>query len=476
MVDATLRPDLDGPTASVVCEDFAGRQINLANRQIRANNFSAALRVLQTAAENCDIPRVRNKIEDTLSRWYRSFGSRASTGQISQFLRVVENQSYLPDGARTRFRSTISGDLASSVTSAFENKNYRDATVYCRNFPSLTKQSFTLYYYCGEAARQVRAYGAAASRYRWMLDNWSTDQNALSWDTAAERLTKLYLVQTNFEQAFSLSKRLATRDAQPETIMTAVMAARGRMLEPIARVGNQLLDGVTAGPAMSYAKTSFPRIRFPEYVESIYTVTGALSADVAFYGADDARLPSSSLVETASGTVSLLSSDDGKRAWLISPIDTGYLLVQYDRATVPEENVILESLLSNIQDESEWQALYDYEFRSAYPGTGSSVATLLGAAYLAGDNVEAFNNVIDGLSVIEYYAVQNQSGEVITSRSFERGQIDYTDSEWSKTSKTPALYHHQVTQNGTPLREVVWPLYDDKQWSGVVRVGITSEN
>jgi len=38
------------------------------------------------------------------------------------------------------------------------------------------------------------------------------------------------------------------------------------------------------------------------------------------------------------------------------------------------------------------------------------------------------------------------------------------------------LYHYDVTKNGSPLREVVWPLYDGEQWKGVVRVGITSEN
>jgi hypothetical protein len=248
------------------------------------------------------------------------------------------------------------------------------------------------------------------------------------------------------------------------------------MLEPIARLGRTLLDGVTATRSMSYVKTSFPRIRFPEYVESVYTVSGDLNADIAFYGADDARLPSASLVESAAGNVSMMSAEDGGRAWLIAPIDTGYLLVQYSRDTVPEENVLLESVLSNIQEESEWKALYDYEFSSTYPATGSAVATLLGAAYLAGDTVASFDDGVDRLSALDFYAVQDQDGTIVASHAYQRAQIDYTDAEWSKTSKTPALYHHEVTKNGTPLREVVWPLYDDERWTGVVRVGITSEN
>jgi len=474
--DGASEPDLDGSIRAVACEDFAGRQINLANRQIRRDNYTAALRVLRTAAENCDIPRVRKKIEDTLEDLYGSFGGTPSTSEVRNFLEVVDQQSYLPSGSEARFRARVSGDMEAAIESSFENGDHGQVNEYCTAFPDFTDASFTQHFYCGESARRIRSYRSAASRYRRMLDGWSTDQNFVTWDTAAQRLTQLYLVQTDFDQAFGLSKRLATRDADPETIMTAVMAVRGRMLEPIARLGNRLLDGVTANRAMSYAKTSFPRIRFPDYVESVYTVTRDLEADVAFYGADDARLPSSELVRTASGTVSLLTAESSQRAWLISPIDTGFLLVQYNRNTVPEENVILESVLSDVQKESHWQALYDYEFTSAYPGTGSAVATLLGAAYLADDRVSSFNPIVDRLSVLDYYAVQNQNGEVTASHAFNRAQIDYTDSQWSETSKTPALYHYDVTKNGSPLREVVWPLYDGEQWKGVVRVGITSEN
>jgi hypothetical protein len=218
------------------------------------------------------------------------------------------------------------------------------------------------------------------------------------------------------------------------------------------------------------------RVRFPEYVESVYTVTNDLGADIAFYGADDARLPSSAAVSSTSGAVSLLTSEESGRSWLVTPITAGYLFVQFSQKTVAEENVILESLLSNIQDESEWKTLFEYEFTSSYPATGSAVATWIAGAQLAGLSLASYNGVFDQSSVLRYYGVQNADGGIIASHSYARGQIDYSDATWSKTSKTPALYHHEVTKNGTALREVVWPMYDDEQWSGVVRVGIISAN
>ena len=461
---------------SMRCEDFAGRQIRLANRQLRSDNYNAALRVLKTAAENCDIPEVREKIESVLSSWWNTLNRNGSPEQISAFLSTVRQQSYLPSGAESRFESRISGSLGTRIEEAFDNGSYATAHLLCRSFPSFTDQSFGQQYQCGESARQQGAHTTAASRYEWMVGNWTADQNNVSWNEAASRLRDLYLKVARFTDAFGLTKRIAARNTEPQTLLSAVTAVRASMLEPIVRMGNVLLQGMMSDQAVSHVKTSMSRVRFPEYVESVYTVTSDLGADIAFYGADDARLPSSSAVSSASGAVSLVTSENDGRAWLVTPITAGYLFVQFSQKTVAEENVILESLLSNIQDESEWKTLYEYEFTSTYPATGSAVATWIAGAQLAGRSVASYNDAFDQSRVLRYYGVQNADGEIIASHSFARGLIDYSDAVWRKTSSTPALYHHEVNKNDTTLREVVWPMYDDEQWSGVVRVGIISAN
>jgi hypothetical protein len=475
-VSADAAPPASDNPSGVQCEDFAGRQIRLADRQLRSNNYSAALKVLNTAAENCDIPEVRDKIESVLSSWWNTMNRNGSTGQISSFLSTVRQQSYLPSGAESRFVSRISGSLGTRIDEAFGNASYATAHQLCSSFPSFTGQSFDQQYKCGESARQQGADASAASRYEWLLENWTADQNQIVWTDAASRLSDLYMKLARFNDAYGLTKRIAARNTEPDVLMTAVTAVRASMLEPIVRMGNVLMKGMTSDQAVSHVKTSMSRVRFPEYVESVYTVTNDLGADIAFYGADDARLPSSAAVSSTSGAVSLLTSEESGRSWLVTPITAGYLFVQFSQKTVAEENVILESLLSNIQDESEWKTLFEYEFTSSYPATGSAVATWIAGAQLAGLSLASYNGVFDQSSVLRYYGVQNADGGIIASHSYARGQIDYSDATWSKTSKTPALYHHEVTKNGTALREVVWPMYDDEQWSGVVRVGIISAN
>lgn len=470
----TLRSRID--PVGTQCEDFAGRQIRLADRQIRRDNYNAALKVLNTAAKNCDIPEVRDKIESVLTTWWNTIHRTGSPDRLSSFMSTVQSQPYLPNGAEGRFAARLTQSLSDRIENAFAEDDYASAHRLCRPFASYTDTSFLQYYRCGESARQVGANATAASRYEWLLSNWDSEPSDVSWSDAASRLSDLYMKTARFDDAFGLTKRVAARDTEPGTLLRAVTAVRASMLEPIARVGHVLFQGMTPDRAVSYAKTGMSRVRFPQFVESVYTVTPDLGADIAFYGADDARLPSAAAVSSANGTISLLQSENARRAWIITPINAGYLFVQFSQKTVAEENVILESLLSDIQNESEWNALYDYEFTATYPATGSAVATLLGAAYLSQGSVNAYQSVFNQAPVLDYFGVQNEDGDIVAAHAYARDQMDYTDGEWSKTSQTPALYHHEVTKNDTPLREVVWPMYDDQQWSGVVRVGIISRN
>lgn len=464
------------PAAGERCEDFAERQIGLSSRQLRRDNYSAALRVLNTAARNCDIPVVRERIEDVLEAWYRSIRQRGATDEILGFIEIVNAQSYLPNGTESTLEARVASDIGNDLTEAFDASEFQRAYRLCRDFSSFVGGSFTQRFQCGESARQVRAYNTSIQRYEWLLDNWSSSQELVTWTDAARRLSKLYLITTRFDAAFGLSKRLASRDTKPDYLLAALTADRGRYLEPIVRMGNILFDGVTSDRTISHVKVNLGRVRFPSYVESIYTVTNDLGADIAFYGSDDARLPSASLVNTASGTVSLLTDPDNGRAWLITSVDAGYFIVQYSQKTVAEENVILESLLDDVQDESSWASLREFEFKTSYPATGSAVATLLGGAYLSGSSISTFDPVFQQTNVLKYYGLQDQDGTIVAAHNYSRSQIDYASDVWAKTSKTPALYHHEVSKNGTRLREVVWPTYNDEQWSGVVRVGISSTN
>jgi hypothetical protein len=155
-------------------------------------------------------------------------------------------------------------------------------------------------------------------------------------------------------------------------------------------------------------------------------------------------------------------------------VDGGYFVVQFNRETTPEENVILEGLVENVGDESQWEELYQHEFTSTYPATGSAVASLLGGSYVADESVSQYGSVFRTVNVLQYFCVQNGQGEIVDDYAFSRDQMQYGDGVWNRTSETPALFHHEVQMGSDAVREVVWPTYRNQDWAGVIRVGIAA--
>ena len=251
-------------------------------------------------------------------------------------------------------------------------------------------------------------------------------------------------------------------------------------MEPIIRAGQVLFDGATPERSVRHVQAEMERIGFPHYVESFYVITPSGMRGSALYGSSAIKMPSDADMERASSeSVSLLyaASDMASRAWMVAPVDgDGRLVFQFASDTVPDENVLLETLLENVQADDQWQALRSQQYSITATAMGSAVATLLGSAYLGGGSVERYDDVFDTLPSLAYYCVQNDSGDIIASHQFDRDAIGHSDQVWRQSSETPARYHHEVSVHGTPLREVVCPTYDGEQWRGVILIGITNEH
>jgi hypothetical protein len=308
-----------------------------------------------------------------------------------------------------------------------------------------------------------------------MVDNWTSNQSYLTRQDAFQRLKELYLITTRFDRGFEVAKRVAQNDPTPDNLLASLTAVRGRYLEPIARVAQQLFTGNPPQTARQHVAREMKSVKFPSYVESIYLMSTSGQAGSAFYGPDATAPPSASLIERDAGDVSLLlSTGETDRAWIVTRVDGQYFVLQFGQQTSPEENVILEGLLENAGDEERWTNLYNHEFTATYPATGSAVATLLGGAYLADASLAPYESIFDAMPVLQYFCIQNKQGGIVDSHAFSREQIQYDDGVWNRTSETPALFHHTVQRGEESLREVVWPTYEGETWSGVVRVGISN--
>lgn len=467
------------PVFAQNCKDFADRQIQLADRLMAQGKYAEAIRVLNVAVDDCDIASVREKIASAVDQWSRHVQRRGSASMLSEFIQLVSSsQSNVPSSKRGRVDRQLVGNATRLLRATVEREDYSRAHRYCRAYSRYTDRTFEQNYYCATASENAKEYTDAVASYEWLLNNWEDDQSFIQWDETATTLNVLYLRTTRFDRSFELSKRLTIRTGTPQPLLMALLAMRGRLLEPIVRTGRVLFDGVTADRELRHVREEMARVKFPEYVESVYLMTGAQTMDAAFYGADLAQMPRAEQIETTDGSASLVQSNANgiRRAWLVAPVDAGHFVVQFTQETVSEENVLLEGIIENVQDDAKWQTLRDHQNESTNAAAGSAVATVLGASYLGTSTpLRAYNDVFDTLSVLRYYCVQNDTGEIVSSHQFQRGALGYSDEVWRQSSKTPALYHHELTLQDTPVYEVVWPTYDGDQWTGVIRIGITNK-
>jgi hypothetical protein len=462
--------------AAQSCADFAERQIALSEKQIDRNRFSGALRVMNVALENgCRTPDVQNQVADILEAWYEAARASGSTEEMQTVIETVSSQSGLTNEDRSELQGRIRSAIESQITDAFQQEDYRRTYSLCRTYSDYSSRTFSLNYACGQSALEVGALSAGISRYEALLADWSSDQSALTRQEAYQELKELYLITARFDRGFETAKRVAQRDGTPENLLASLTAVRGRYLEPIARVAQVFFDGNVAEAARSHVRREFSSVNFPEYVQGIYVMDGNGSPEYAFFGESAVTAPGPELLDRTAGDVSLLlSTGSADRAWLLSRVDGGYFVVQFNRETTPEENVILEGLVENVGDESQWEELYQHEFTSTYPATGSAVASLLGGSYVADESVSQYGSVFRTVNVLQYFCVQNGQGEIVDDYAFSRDQMQYDDGVWNRTSETPALFHHEVQMGSDAVREVVWPTYRNQDWAGVIRVGIAA--
>lgn len=455
------------------CEDFANRQIKLAEQQLQQSNYSRALKVLNSTAENCNIEPVREKIVEVLGEWYGAIRGQGSAA-LQRFLNILSNQPHVSAATKSQFRRRIGARIRLLIEREFSGDNFQATYRLCRSYPSFVSENFEAEYYCGTAAEELGAQGAAMESYQWLVQNWSDDQSLATWREIASPLEELYFLNGRFQDAYRLARQRARRDPSPEAILSSLVSIRGKFLSPVLQAGMVFYGNQPSQTALSHVGDEMQRVNFPKYVSAFYILDSEGSVQRGMYG-QEANQPSSSLLQEATGPVSLLQSpENSSRAWLVSSLDERFLVLEFGVATTPEENARLETVYENIEDDEKWNRLYDLESTETTPATGSGVGTLLSGASLDGQNLASYHEIFDASSLLTYYCIQDGNGEIDESYNFDRSNLAYGDDEWSRTSNTPALYHHLVKYSGQSVREVVWPKFVDEEWTGVVRIGLLS--
>lgn len=470
---ATASPfSVEGATSTQQCEDMANRQIRLADQQLGQNSFQRALRVLNRTAENCDIPVVREKIVEVLEQWYGFIQRYGEASNIRQFNSAISNQQYISSSQRDQFSARVDAQVEGLIRQRFQNEDHQSAHRTCQSFSQFVGDSFEMNYYCGTSARSIGAWSTALSSYEWMWEHWSGNQSLIEREELATALKELYFGSAQFQKAYEFFQEWTLQEPTPEHLLSSLTSIRGDFLEPLVHLGAIFFEVQSSSSTEEYISKEMARVNFPSFIQAFYIVSESGEVGPILYGEEgDVSSPSPSRLRQTPGGTSLLESSNS-HMWMVHPSSNGYLALQFTRSTSPDENVRLEALHEDVQNEEAWQRLYSFEFTETYPAIGSAVATLVGGAYLEDMSMNSIQNIFDAKPSLRYYCLQNDSGDIVASHSFSRSNLGYGEGGWVRTSNTPALFHHSVEYNGASIREVIWPRYIDKEWTGVARVGI----
>lgn len=455
-----------------LCEDFAQRQVSLADRLSQKANYTRALKVLNSTIENCDQEFVREKLFEVFNQWFDTVSTQGSPSALRQFKNALSRQAHLTSAQEARLDRQIQSQVRSLIASEYRGEDFDAAYQLCRAYPSYTDENFETKYYCGVSAEEVGASGVAMNSYAWLIQNWQSNQSVANWKETADKLERLYLLNGRFAEAHRLTRRLVVRDPSPSGILSSLISLRGSFLSPLMRVGATFYENQPSESALSHVHEEMQRVNFPKYVNAFYVLASDGTVQRGMYGSE-ANEPSSTLLEEATGRVSLLRAQNSSNlSWLVSPIGSRFLILEFGTATTEEESVRLENIHQNVDSEEQWKKLHDLEFRETSPASGSAIGTLLSGALMSGQGFNTYDAIFDDSPILSYYCIQNDSDGIEESYNFNRSNLGYGEDEWKRTSSTPALYHHSITYGGHPVREVVWPKFVDDQWAGVIRVGL----
>lgn len=457
--------------SSSSCEDFAQRQIKLAEGLLQKSNYTRAIKVLNSTAQNCDIEEVREKIVEAFEEWYNVVQGQGQSA-FQRFMNVLSSQSYVSSAQKARFERRATSYVLSLLKEEYGGGNFRSTYRLCRSYSDFVNENFVAEYYCGTSAKELGAKRAMVNSYEWLIQNWNGDQSLATWTDIAGTLEEHYFLNGRFEDAYALARKRARRDPSPESVLSSVISIRGQFTAPLLRAGSIFYRNQPSQSALSHVRSSLKRINFPKYVKAFYTLKPNGKVERGMYG-NEANQPDGSLLEKVEGTISLLQSTGDSMAWLVSPLEERFLVLELGVATTPEESVRLETIYENIESDEQWKKLYSLTFTETAPAIGSAVGTFISSSSIADQDLSSYRKIFDASSLLSYYCIQNDVGGVQESYNFDRESIGYEDTKWKETSKTRSLYHHSITYSGQSVREVVWPIYIQKNWNGVIRIGLT---
>jgi len=139
-----------------------------------------------------------------------------------------------------------------------------------------------------------------------------------------------------------------------------------------------------------------------------------------------------------------------------------------------KETVFIEGLNRDPINNLLWDQLSDYEKRvNVRFFSGFTTAFIESTFGMKGNTqFEKYLNALRETKDVIYLVIHKPDGSIDKNQAFNKNLTTITESDWQKSSKTPAFYLIEMKYNNSDVLDLSNPFFGSAGRAGTVRIGI----
>ena len=355
--------------------------------------------------------------------------------------------------------------LIRAINNDFKSDNFKSLQSNGSKYKKYFKDNFALRYKYGIACKSINLEIEALEEFEWLLNNWQ-QQSFIKWETALDIANQLYIETLNFYKSINLSRRLFTEQKNDKYLNSYLLSIHLFNCDIIAQTYSLAFKQVK----LNLLKNEIP-VSFPGFVDGFYLVNSAGIIIKTFYS----KNPSSEGVipfDKSSGSA-FQFDDNYKTCSYIKKIDSDdFLVFEVNSNLTANEATYAKEILKNPLNSDSWLRINRFEEEIGLRFVGTSIANSISSTLNNNGHLYSYSTLLSRRPEIKYFVYYRKEGS-LESLNYDARLAIYPEGYYAKSSKALAYFVQEVEYDKKELYEISIPVFNNKIWSGSLRIGIT---
>lgn len=356
-----------------------------------------------------------------------------------------------------------------------QDHNYKRMYVQGKTFTRHFSADVQMRYLFARCCNMTGDFSLALENYEWLVVNWNGGQGIVTWDGLFQELQQMYSSTLRFDEAYRLDQRVFRQREDNMILFQAVRNLRARYLMPVASVFPLFWSRVDAQESRAKFFQKNVLTLWPHFLLGMYVINHGEVGRFAIGDSKKRVAPSTTAIGSASGYPSIINGgpEGQTRAWLVNRIPEGYFVLEFSDDVDDREGIMLGEIKKRKMLDEPWNALANYEQSFGVRTLSELLTGMLTAEYeeRSSLSLSAYLEPLRKVSPIIYLVHHTKGGQINESSAFDRPLAQYAGNNWIRSSTTLAFMVQELDYNKNSVIDAANPMYIDRAWKGVIRVG-----